>query len=183
MHIPDLEDFEQVCSEQNKGSLYYDLWHWPVKYLRGCVTSDDEDEQCKKEETKYFARLFVFKPAIDLTTLDGFLMGCDPAVLASPDESLSRGCGNSLEALRRLPGYADFPAELFGFLVRNLRGGKHGSGSFPQNGTVAMTLDSSPTLFGAYRELARWQLRGAADEINHPTHGRSQLVLVVRSKR
>ena len=60
----------------------------------------------------------------------------------------------------------DFPAELFGFLVRNFHDREPTDISFPQNGTVWMTLRSTPTLFGAYRELAKWQMRGIAQVVN-----------------
>ncbi len=40
------------------------------------------------------------------------------------------------------------------------------SGDFPQNSTKWMTLHSSSILYGAYRELARWQMQGIVEEID-----------------
>jgi hypothetical protein len=74
-------------------------------------------------------------------------------------------------------GYEDFPTELFGFLVKNrgvLHDGRHLL--FPQHSTVWMTLNSSPWLYGAYRELARWQAAGLAREIDRPVEPLSAVV-------
>src|SRR6185295_5526748 len=109
---------------------------------------DERCEQPRKDE-EYFAHLFILKPAIDLGTLLPTFQGCDPESLDSCNQGGANACRMALEELRRRPGYETFPAELFGFLVRNFKTDAHDLNSFPQNSTVWMTLQSSPTLFGA----------------------------------
>ena len=68
------------------------------------------------------------------------------------------------EALRIL--ITDFPSELFGFLTANRdKTSENGKPIFPQHSTVFTTLDSSPWIYGAYRELAKWQMQGFLDRL------------------
>lgn len=172
LRIPDLDDFKGVCKKDkkdNKGKKHYDLRSWAAKFVEGCITSEkNKEEECVRHARGYFARLIVLKPAIDLKGWKIYLNRCNHNALALPAPSAAaQTCRKALEDMRNADHkYKDFPAELFGFLVRKFHDQEPTSLSFPQNSTVWMTLHSTPTFFGAYRELAKWQMRGIAEVVN-----------------
>jgi hypothetical protein len=164
LQVPDLNRLDEVCADGWKSSsfLRYNLWKWPLKYLRGCITTSRDDRSCTNPHEEYFARVLVFKPAIDISSLAPYLLRCPRHEIG---HGTSRECRDAFEALRVVEPH--FPSELFGFLVRYPpTGSDPAPGQFPQDTTKAMTLHSSPVLYGAYRELARWQMHGIADEID-----------------
>jgi len=165
LHMPELQDFGKVCKIGSE--LHYDLWAWPARIVRGCITSSASDTNCADGSASYFARLFLLKPALDMTVLRNFTT-CNLAPAADKAERGLPQCTRSLQKLRRCPGYKDFPTELFGFLAANRKGSKGTHLRFPQNSTTGMTLNSSAWIFGAYRELARWQAAELDKEIQRP---------------
>jgi len=168
LNLPDLRRLDEVCADEGKrsGFLRYNLWNWRLKYVRGCITTDPNDQRCEKPDREYFSRVFIFKPAIDVATLAPYLAKCSMEEIQHRRNQTPGVCRKAFESLRKLKAYRYFPSELFGFLVRNPPSGPNPApGQFPQDTTKAMTLHSSPMLYGAYRELARWQMHGIVDEI------------------
>jgi hypothetical protein len=182
LRIPELERFAEVCAGIPDGP-HYDLWAWKPRVLHGCITSNGDDSVCGDASATYFARLFILKPAIDLETLEPYLVCGSQQTAGDERAQVASACAPKLAELRRdVPGYADFPSELFGFLAYKHRPyppGKHPT--FPQHSTVLMTLDSSAWLYGAYRELARWQAAHLQDELEQPVAPLS-LVVPLRHK-
>jgi len=172
--LPGLQPkFESVCDalandeKIEGGAPHYDVRAWKQRVVRGCITSETTAKNCERRAATYFARLFVLKPALDLEFLRPFLDACNPKELSGePNESST--CAEQLSRLRTLedhPEYRSFPAELFGFLTLRVHETVLEGDAFPQNSTIWMTLDSNPALFGAYRELAAWQMRDIGREI------------------
>lgn len=149
--LPDLPD---VCSEANTATLekkdrkVYNVWNWKNPVLEGCAVEIEidrmqnipADASCESLKTQFAAndasrylKLFLIKSAIDLTKY-----------LHEPYEQL------------RKTSQADIASatEIVGFIKNNLTKTDHGALIFPTHGTVNLTIDSSPWLFGAYRELA-----------------------------
>lgn len=176
LNMPYLKNFPEVCAARTKISI--DLWDWHYPVQLGCVTRDKKNTRCDYSDIggtttssvaskDYFARVYLLKPAlpklvVELTETCGqqMLLAANqlhkknvPAVDAESD------CAALFLNLREKWGYETFPAELFGFLTKNVtvRAGKDKHLLFPQHSTFSLTLNSSPFVFGAYRELAAWQ--------------------------
>jgi hypothetical protein len=150
LYVPALEDFVAHCAQVSKKASSYDLWNWKNQVLLGCVTQDETNTECRPDRG-YFAKLFIMKPAL-------------PKALVDAAQGCSRDtCAAAFKELRKNPQFRRVSAELFGYLFANAK--QRASGMFrehlvfPQDSTFWMTLNTSPFQFGAYRELAFWQMQ------------------------
>jgi hypothetical protein len=167
IHIDALPDLEQVCSSD--GHKHYNIYAWNNPVLKGCaieLNASDypqgnipeakrcDEWQSEKSSTsnprREFLSLYVVKPAINfndwIAKLDCMKQGSqdfDSCLSNTSDEELR---GN---------------AEILGFLMKNAYDEKKGGFLwlfsegilFPRHETVALSIDSSAWLLGAYREL------------------------------
>jgi hypothetical protein len=159
LHIPGLKDFEKNCSfvlrrsnvkpeKKNNSNVslcsseadhIYPVSAWPYPFLVGCVSGSKEPESCKTNSSDV-TRIWILKPAIDYPH---FLK------VQKPDEN------NPAIATCKEP--MQLPCETSAFLAAYIgKKNRYGYPQFPQNSTVLMTIDSSPALYGAYRDLSSW---------------------------
>jgi hypothetical protein len=170
LHMPGLQDWPKPCAAQRKRSMeenrvvanlfpeldeqelkklyYYPVHAWPYPFLAGCVSTSGDPGKCEAPD-KIISRLWLIKPAIDY-----------PFFLAN-----QRQDGNS-KTISECGGEKYLPCETSKFLINNIGNlNSHNVPIFPQNRTVFMTIDSSHTLYKAYRELARAYTEAAIDAI------------------
>lgn len=161
IHIDDLEPLDEVCS----GTLRYNLYAWKNSVIMGCAVELNKEDlegisqsRCDGLRKRFgyegaghlrtFLNLYLIKPAINLSEwteklrqINERLDGKAPSFI--PDDRILAS-----------------DAEILGFLIKNAdqKGiGWFGASDegilFPRHDTVRLTIDSSPWLFGAYREL------------------------------
>jgi hypothetical protein len=114
-----------------------------------------DDARCDK--TSNVARLFLIKPALrsdakrtsDGYSIDDVVSGLHPRSLSFTECNDS---GSKKTAGQHPAG--GYPCEVVAFLLANQE--KGWDKIFPQHGTATMTANSSPYLFGAYKELGRF---------------------------
>lgn len=163
IHFDDLAGLDQVCNRpvdlatlpptvpQTVQGYRYNVHAWPHPVLRGCAVELKPEqakqlngqENCEtiknkadRDGTLRALNLFLIKPTLNV-----------PALLESEGQSSNDSSPLTLAKLRS-------EVELRGFLRNNVTT-QHGDGImlFPTHNTVNLTIDSSPWLFGAYREL------------------------------
>jgi hypothetical protein len=149
LQMPELERFEEHCKNfhaRSGGSKSgYEIWNWRHLVQLGCIASRPNTRCQTPSDDSYFARIFLLKPALPKRLVE----------LATECES---NCLEQFKELRKEGQlFVNLPAELFGFIQSNKNYLEKGKLIFPQHSTITMTLNSSPFLFGAYRELAAWQ--------------------------
>jgi hypothetical protein len=187
VYFPGLANLDQVCNEELE--LGYDIFRWDHPIILGCVTSNPGDVTCSgavSSERPHFQRLYLIKPALPSSnnhdalgrTLAAVARDCRGGTdSASCKTAVAKGChyldvgsGHSrhkvdgtVRSEPRLPEN-DVSCELISFMMINA----FNKGGFddedlcpyvPQNDTAALTADSSPYLFGAYRELGIYYAR------------------------
>lgn len=171
LHVPGLQDFDAHCAQQNRSGLLdkkgYRVTHWPYPVVTACVSTDGKDRLCA-DKARIAHRLFIVKPAIDV---DCFVdsqdattatPACRPRAPARTD--LSRVPNVTRCAASKDDEQHYLPCETAGFVADNWAAIREGKG-FPQHSTVFVTIDSSATLYGAYRELARHSVRGLGKDV------------------
>lgn len=136
--------------------------------LQGTWHSNNRLQQAA--DGKYWARVIVIKPAFGgpklMHALDMVMKYCNPQNQEDCWEAVADNCGENHGT--RLGGDDEpVPCEVLGFAVENffVPGGRDSSDGcpvFPQFSTFSMTLESSPWMYGAMRELARYYTRVAA---------------------
>lgn len=125
--------------DEQKVEYRYPIHAWPYPFLTGCVSGSDNADTCLKDNKSQ--RIWLIKPAMDFAYYHNEQV--------DRESGLVKACDNQ-EAFF-------LPCETSGFLIHNFGAeNKYGFPRFPQNGTVAMTIDSSSTLYGAYRDLAEF---------------------------
>jgi hypothetical protein len=163
LYIPGLDGLDAHCQMYERGKEGgYDLRAWPFSYpvLMGCLRLEEQPsgtDPCrgiKDTET----RLVIVKPAIHLEHIITRQFRV-PTPGSTADEPIITRCllpgGN--------PG-EDTPlmnCDTAAFIVQSWIDHRNQCQAFPQHSTVKMTVNSSATLFGAYRELARQYLHQA----------------------
>ncbi|OHC63014.1 MAG: hypothetical protein A2040_16700 [Rhodocyclales bacterium GWA2_65_19] len=201
IHFDDLENLDSVCGDgidqgidqgdgenpasngkAGKQSNVYNIWNWKHPVVRGCAVEVDLAITSKIKEVpdcaslkKEFApndptrhlNLFLIKPALDLGSYAH--VGGDPSPIAKAetnDQNLSS------------------ESEIRGFIAKNQDDKIHDKIlRFPAHGTVRLTIDSSPWIYGAYRELAAAAVRmiqqneGVLGVVGNPPPGVSQPAL------
>jgi len=150
LYMPDMPTFERLCDNKQSDdrSARINLWKWETPVQLGCITRDKTNHDCvhrTRDAENYYARIYLLKPALPEIVVNRATT-CDVS---------TNDCLDGFKAVQKV--LPQFPAEVFGFIVKNraVREGDHLL--FPQHSTVWLTLNSSPFLFGAYRELAAWQ--------------------------
>jgi len=173
LNVPGLHNMEEVCKDPKKG---YDLFQWQHPVLLGCISSDkNAAKSCKKPETDngfdYFARLFIIKPALanpELKTAIRAYGTCKgneackavlaKACISDPDKPKVQMI--DLPRQSKPWRYEHLPScELLGFIKVNANDkgmASDGCPHFPQHPTDMMTLDSSPWIYGAMRDLGAY---------------------------
>lgn len=134
---------------------------WPRPIVTGCVLAHEADGRpCSAyDKAGIVAQIYLLKPVITAAAMARYSLHQPQASKCldhAPEDSKRAEAtvwlSKCSELLQRV--YADLadvlPPETVGFMLVNQ---KHNI--FPQHSTVRMTAASSPTLFGAYRELAR----------------------------
>ncbi|MEW6674073.1 MAG: hypothetical protein AB1427_20460, partial [Thermodesulfobacteriota bacterium] len=118
----------------------YPIHAWKYNVLLGCITSSaNPSDQC---EGDLDARIFLLKPAINLKKFqDDYLEG---------DRVKDEACKSSSSGT----------CEVAAFIAKRTKE-RGGIGKFPQDSTVGVTFASTATIYGAYRELARWHMSQA----------------------
>lgn len=172
LRLPGLEDFDEFCTEKGEPTHAYDIYNWRHPVLLGCIVESPVDGGAcvepsveEKARGKYFARLFVIKPAIGnegvFRSLRDISESCSKDIGLCA-KALSDACTKPISDVKS-PMWANAePAscEMYGFIRKNGPGtsgiAKDDCPHFPQYGTVAMTVDSSPWMYGAMRDLAAY---------------------------
>lgn len=172
LRLPGLEGFDEFCTEKGEPTHAYDIYNWRHPVLLGCIVESPVDggacvEPSAREKAagRYFARLFVIKPAIGseavVRSLRDISKACSKDVGLCA-EALSDACTKPISNVKS-PLWANAkPAscEMYGFIQKNGPGTSGMANDdcphFPQYGTVAMTVDSSPWMYGAMRDLAAY---------------------------
>lgn len=184
--IPGLAQLDAVCDHAREPRLGYDIFNWEHPILLGCITSDKSDVACTHNSSKaetYFSRLYLIKPAFPgIQSHHPFSTGIATVGAACRQDSTGTLCTQAVrDACEIIPvgqpyhtptGYdgSGWPfekhasCELVGFMKINAFSDVATNDTdlcphFPQISTVKMTSNSSPWIYGASRELARYYAR------------------------
>lgn len=135
-------------------TVSYPIWGWPYPFLAGCVSDSANPDSCL---TAPRTRLWIVKPAFDY-----------PDWLRS--QTSDKGPGER-RAITRCGGMTELPCESSAFLAYLLKDKEYYNNEwdtpiFPQDSTVAMTINSSANLVGAYRELGKHYTKLAIAELD-----------------
>lgn len=160
LYMPGLADFDAHCAAifsnvEKADEVGYDVRQWTLKYpvVLGCLRRDAATNSATPCTglAQDDVRLFVVKPAVDYSAWRGQValekgsaarvVDCSLVSTTTP-EGMPLNCGTTA------------------FMLDNLTEGN--CSTFPQHKTVAMTANSSATLFAAYRDLARQYVNQAA---------------------
>lgn len=188
LFIPGLDKLDAVCDSSLTPRLGYDIFNWEHPILLGCVTSNQQDKACTNNidgEANYFGRLYLIKPAFpgtqnhhlsqaialagktcrngvnDLDCRKMVLNGCANIEVGRPYETPEATASTDTSPWR----FEQFAScELIAFMMNNAfvdvaTNDTDKCPHFPQISTVAMTTNSSPWIYGASRELARYYAR------------------------
>lgn len=184
VYFPGLSQLDHVCDQESRIVMRYDIFQWEHPIVLGCITSNIDDWKCSGTPgsgSHSFHRVYLIKPA--LPSEQGHLrFGKDlrraaSACARSPESDscinfFKENNGVCEEMLAGTPygpsstettewRFETQPScELFGFLMKNsFVSGIPKQKGFPQLGTASLTANSSPWVFGAYRELGRYYAR------------------------
>lgn len=184
VYFPGLSQLNDVCDQESRIVMRYDIFQWEHPIVLGCITSNIDDWKCSGvpgSGSQSFHRVYLIKPA--LPSEHGHLrFGKDlrraaSACASSPGSDSCKNfftentgvceemlAGTPYGPSSRKPTEWEFETqpscELFGFLMKNsFVSGKPKQKGFPQIGTAPLTANSSPWLYGAYRELGRYYAR------------------------
>lgn len=166
------EKFADFCHEylRTKGKKVagFDLLQWPYPVMHGNIVLKDEDNN-----ENFNVDLYVLKPSVDLNAAvsinQSITLGEVVATCQFPNKLNAPACVQLSRQIQcDAKGYVGVPCEVVGFLASQKRRPvcRAKDMEFPQNSTVRATMQSSFTLYGAYRELGRFaasQLRYAPD--------------------
>lgn len=187
VYFPGLSELDRVCERDSR--LGYDIFNWDHPIILGCISSDRENNDCTKKrpiEQRHFQHVYLIKPSFPSAKNQHVLGQILSKTSAScRDGSNISNCQDSVQkACQALPAGTSYPytllasfdspqswpyenymtCELLGFMMVNAftENGRHKVDQcpyVPQNSTAFLTADSSPFLFGAYRELGRYYAR------------------------
>ena len=188
LQIPGLQELDKVCSsvviKDNGLRLGYNVFDWSYPILLGCITANGKNTSCRDDTSsgKYFAKVFLIKPSYGNKELQSAIN-----TVASPcrRDRESKACKvavkDACQDLAPNTPYQMGPVagggvdvdwkyekaiscELLGFIVYNSFSGggineKDKCPYFPQHSTINLTVNSSPWIYGASRELGRYYAR------------------------
>lgn len=180
-----LEEVCTAAKKDRNNRIGYDIFDWKYPVLLGCITQDEHNISCKPREGSgvYFSRIFLIKPSINGGQFDKDLnkaiLSCKEANAIQNKEN-RKSCADNVKAVcinhlnfstnspklefeNNAPwGTSNPPScELLKFLMDNSFEGiginsQDGCPHFPQYSTPAMTVNSSPWLYGGLKELGRY---------------------------
>ncbi len=136
-------------SKSGNASYFYPVYAWPYPFLAGCVSDKPEENSCE-DPSAFISRIWILKPAIDSRY---FWENQEELEDGEDGEDVVKACNLMSDNTQN---EWLLPCETSAFLINNATE-KNGLGftTFPQNSTISMTADSSSTLYGAYRDLAK----------------------------
>ncbi len=183
--IPGLGKLDEVCNPDAAARTGYNIFDWNHPVLLGCIVPQGAYAAARPEEVcaripvdwrtgkarNYSARLIVIKPVLANGGVREQVLNVVSACRdGKPDEchaAIARQCGKPLPNGRAATAGESASCELLGFVPNNfftpegiVKGDK--CPHFPQFSTVTMTINSSPWMYGALRELARYYARQAS---------------------
>jgi hypothetical protein len=177
--LPGLGNLDHHCRLYEDENTGYNIFAWRHPVLVGCIVSKSiENLGCENlptnlEKEQYAAHLFLIKPALANTAMREKLNKIGSVCLSQPLKNKvdqDSACSKEIRAACTNPNTSDDSpmwqgapspsCEMFAFFLRNATGsdGMHDDGcpNFPQYATVALTVDSSPWIFGGMRELGAY---------------------------
>ncbi|MEJ8846364.1 patatin-like phospholipase family protein [Variovorax rhizosphaerae] len=171
-YVPGLKDFDHHCEDLLQSGIKrgYPIQEWSFKMplLIGCLRTQlprKPEEPCTDLDENVDSRVLIVKPAINVDNLIQRQVRNDAPNVPMPRRIITKCL---------LPGDIPPPEETpllncdsLQYLLARWDVEKGSCQSFPQHGTMTMTLDSSVFLFTAYRELGRQYLLQA----QHLLHG------------
>lgn len=186
MYIPGLEGFDKACAEGGEDALLsysMNAWTHAMPLLLGCVQSNEAinpQAPCSAQD-EVVSRLFIYKPAVtekalqsakrtqikECKVIDYSRPGMPTAILLQ--EAARTVCTGSVNAQAKGTSLAPsaacqaaLPCEAARLINSGSKGFPTGEGAFITT-TVAVTANSSGTLYASYRELARHAIHAAKD--------------------
>jgi hypothetical protein len=177
--LPGLSNLDRHCQLYEDGNTGYNIFAWRHPVLVGCIVSKSlESLGCENlptslEKGQYAAHLFLIKPALANTAMREKLNKIGNVCFYQSFKNKidrDRACTKEIRDACQFPNTSDDSpmwqgapppsCEMFAFFLRNATGsdGMHNDGcpNFPQYATVALTMDSSPWIFGGMRELGAY---------------------------
>jgi hypothetical protein len=172
LRIPGLAELDSQCKDVD-GGKGYDVFNWRHPVLLGCIVDKSiKSHDCSppnNSNTKneaYYARFFLIKPSLGTKAIINSMININKLCTKADDihciSAVNQACTNPFSS-DNSPMWNNAPAascELYGFIAKN---GLNSSAinddhcpEFPQYGTINMTADSSPWMYGAIRDLAAY---------------------------
>lgn len=164
----------------------YDIFNWTYPVLLGCITKGSASKDCLQQSggSDYFARIFLIKPSISGQNFDINFKNAvsECKINGIKEEVANESCLRKIENICKNHTYAAVKmrfkflednelkfwnsanppsCELLMFLMKNSFekigiNKTDGCPHFPQYSTSAITVNSSPWLYGALKELGRY---------------------------
>ncbi len=181
VYFPGLSQLDHVCDREARITMSYDIFQWDHPIVLGCMTSDVDDRACSgkpRSGSHSFRRIYLIKPALPSPQSElhfGKNLGhaatacadeapCKEFFKTEPDLCMQMQAGTPyphVSTQNHMWYFEKKPAcELLTFLMMNsFKAGQPKQGGFPQLSTVGITANSSPWVYGAYRELGRYYAR------------------------
>ncbi|MHC8376439.1 patatin-like phospholipase family protein [Pseudomonas sp. MDT1-16] len=170
--LPGLSSLDKQCKIVKYELTGYDIYAWEHPVLVGCIVStalansDCENLPANLSKNQYAAHLFLIKPALGTKSMRVQLQSISGAC----NESSNKKCQEIVRHACTTPnGTKDSPmwqgapppsCEVYAFISKNFGNSdgiaSDGCPNYPQFGTVALTMDSSPWIYGAMRDLAAY---------------------------
>ncbi|URM26313.1 patatin-like phospholipase family protein [Pseudomonas frederiksbergensis] len=170
--LPGLSSLDRQCKIVKYELTGYDIYAWEHPVLVGCIVSKAlASSNCEKlpvnlSKDQYAAHLFVIKPALGTKSMQTQLQSINKACTQGSKEKCQRFVRQACttpNGTNDSPMWQGAPApscEVYAFISKNFNNSagiaSDGCPNFPQFGTVALTADSSPWIYGAMRDLAAY---------------------------
>jgi hypothetical protein len=170
--LPGLSSLDKQCEIVAKEITGYDIYAWEHPVLVGCIVSATlANSNCENLPTnlnneQYAAHLFLIKPALGTKSMRAQLQSISGACSQGSNETcqkiISHACTtpNDNNDSPMWQGALPPSCEVYAFISINFANSdgmaSDGCPNFPQYGTVALTMDSSPWIYGAMRDLAAY---------------------------
>ena len=170
--LPGLSSLEKQCKIVKNELTGYDIYAWEHPVLVGCIVSASiANSNCENlppnlSDDHYAAHVFLIKPALGTRSMRTQLQSISDACSQGGNEHCQKiilGACTTPNGSEDSPMWQGAPppsCEMYAFASINFAnsGGMASDGcpNFPQFGTVALTMDSSPWIYGAMRDLAAY---------------------------
>lgn len=172
--LPGLSGLEKQCRVVRDELTGYDIFAWEHPVLVGCIVPTAQAAKgCEHlpadlQDGQYSARVFIIKPSLGMPSMRDNLRAIRNACSHGSDtlyclDQVRKACTMPNDSSQDGPLWQSAPAascEMYGFISKNF-GNPHGTARngcpyYPQYNTVTLTLDSSPWVFGAMRDLGAY---------------------------